>query len=69
MPENTTIEKLSKVFTNCGQIIHISLPKFVDSKKTKGFAFIEFEVIYLFNVIGSQNLQFIYSVKECQNLS
>lgn len=39
LPKNITHEKLSKIFSRCGKVMHVSIPKFSD-KKPKGFAFV-----------------------------
>ena len=41
-PSNLDHEKLASIFKRAGKIRHVSLPRFPDSKKPKGFAFIEF---------------------------
>lgn len=43
-PSNATHETLAAIFGKVGHILHVSIPKFNESKQAKGFAFIEFEV-------------------------
>ena len=45
LPDCTTHELIATVFSRAGNILHSSIPKY-DSKKIKGFAFIEFQVIW-----------------------
>ena len=42
LPEDSTHESVAEIFQNAGKILHVSLPKFSDSKAIKGFGFIEF---------------------------
>jgi len=42
LPSTITHESLAAIFAKIGKIMHISLPKFSNSKLPKGFAFIEF---------------------------
>ena len=44
-PTSIDHETLASIFAKIGKILHISLPRFPQSKKPKGFAFIEFESI------------------------
>ena len=44
-PNTITHEHLAAIFAKIGKILHISLPRFTQSKKPKGFAFIEFDSI------------------------
>ena len=44
-PEETTHEKLAKIFSQVGNVLHVSLPKYNESKTIKGFAFLEFSVL------------------------
>lgn len=43
-PTSSTHETLAAIFGKVGHILHISLPKFSESRQAKGFAFIEYEV-------------------------
>ena len=45
LPSKITHESLAAIFAKTGKINHISLPKFLQSKLPKGFAFVEFEVL------------------------
>ena len=48
-PETVDHEGLAKVFSKVGTILHISIPRYPDSKAPKGFAFIQYSVSdYLF---------------------
>ncbi len=44
IPEDINHETLAKIFSKCGKILHVSLPKYAESKTIKGFGFIEFAV-------------------------
>lgn len=53
--EETTHDKLHQIFSVYGKILHVSIPKNKE-KKTRGFAFIEFEVkIFSFNFFRKKN--------------
>jgi len=39
-PEELNHDKLAQIFRRAGHIKHVSIPKFKNSKHTKGFAFI-----------------------------
>lgn len=43
-PETVDHEGLAKVFGKVGTILHISIPRYPDSKAPKGFAFIQYSV-------------------------
>ncbi|XP_041988393.1 la-related protein 7 [Aricia agestis] len=43
IPETASREWLERVFSDFGHVAYISLPKFKNSQRIKGFAFIEFE--------------------------
>lgn len=43
MPSNATIEWVTNVFSEFGTVSYVSLPKFKDPNKIKGFAFVEFQ--------------------------
>jgi RNA recognition motif-containing protein len=40
IPPDITHECLNKIFSRCGKVIHISIPKYSETKHAKGFAFI-----------------------------
>ena len=42
LPSDATIEWVTKVFSEFGTVAYVSLPKFRDGVKIKGFAFVEF---------------------------
>ncbi|XP_032830213.1 la-related protein 7 [Petromyzon marinus] len=42
LPHGVTHEWLSRVFSPCGRVLYVSLPRFRSSGDAKGFAFIEF---------------------------
>lgn len=42
LPEDSTHEAIAEIFANAGKILHVSLPKFSESKQIKGFGFLEF---------------------------
>ena len=44
LAENVKHENLAEIFSKVGKIKHISLPKYSETKISKGFAFIEFSV-------------------------
>jgi RNA recognition motif-containing protein len=41
-PDTIDHEQLARIFKRAGKVRHISVPKYKESKKPKGFAFIEF---------------------------
>ena len=43
-PEDINHEMIAKIFSKCGKILHVSLPRYAESKTLKGFGFIEFSV-------------------------
>lgn len=43
-PNNLDHEGLTKVFEKAGKVLHVSIPKYGETKAVKGFAFIEFQV-------------------------
>lgn len=57
VPKEITHDILYKLFTNYGKVLHISIPKFSDTKQSKGFAFIIFE----------KEEQADKALKECNN--
>ncbi|MDR3548363.1 MAG: la-related family protein [Candidatus Pacebacteria bacterium] len=50
LPSAIVHESLAAIFAKIGRLLHVSLPKFAQSRKPKGFAFIEFEASLLFRV-------------------
>eukprot|EP01028_Stygiella_incarcerata_P000850 TRINITY_DN1134_c0_g1_i1.p1 TRINITY_DN1134_c0_g1~~TRINITY_DN1134_c0_g1_i1.p1 ORF type:complete len:336 (+),score=97.10 TRINITY_DN1134_c0_g1_i1:107-1114(+) len=42
-PSNTKHEDVENIFTSCGRVVYVSLPRFKESQSIKGFAFVEFE--------------------------
>ena len=42
-PPSFTHEQLARVFTRSGTVAHVSVPRHHESKRNKGFAFVEFE--------------------------
>jgi len=46
LPNNINHDILISIFSRCGKVAHVSIPKFFEDKKSKGFGFIIFEVIY-----------------------
>ncbi|MGH0150934.1 UNVERIFIED_CONTAM: hypothetical protein FKN15_060730 [Acipenser sinensis] len=43
LPKNVTHSWLERVFTKCGNVVYISVPRYKSTGDPKGFAFIEFE--------------------------
>ena len=43
-PEDINHEMIAKIFSKCGKILHVSLPRYAESRTIKGFGFIEFSV-------------------------
>jgi len=41
-PEDINHEMIGKIFSKCGKVLHVSLPKYAESKTFKGFGFVEF---------------------------
>lgn len=46
LPVNISHNLLTKIFSHCGKVIHVSIPKFSDTKQPKGFGFVIFKVKY-----------------------
>jgi len=57
VPADITHDILYKLFTKYGKVLHISIPKFSDTKQSKGFVFIIFE----------KEEQAEKAIKECNN--
>nr|XP_033196841.1 la-related protein 7 [Bombus vancouverensis nearcticus]XP_033196842.1 la-related protein 7 [Bombus vancouverensis nearcticus]XP_033196844.1 la-related protein 7 [Bombus vancouverensis nearcticus]XP_033196845.1 la-related protein 7 [Bombus vancouverensis nearcticus] len=45
LPPDTDHETLSSIFSQYGQVVYVSIPRFKNNKKIKGFAFVEFDTI------------------------
>ncbi|XP_034712832.1 la-related protein 7 [Etheostoma cragini] len=43
LPKNVTHGWIEKVFTKCGNVVYVSIPRYKSTGDTKGFAFVEFE--------------------------
>ena len=43
MPKDVTHSWIERVFTKCGNVVYISIPRYRTSGDSKGFAFVEFE--------------------------
>jgi len=43
LPTDVTHDLLKRIFSRCGKVCYISLPKYKTTKEIKGFAFIEFD--------------------------
>lgn len=41
-PEELNHDQLASIFKRAGSIKHVSMPRYKESRTTKGFAFIEF---------------------------
>ena len=46
LPEKINHEVLAHIFSKIGEVLHVSLPKYTETQMPKGFAFIEFKVIF-----------------------
>lgn len=44
LPEGFTHDSVRAIFETCGKVLNVSLPRFKDTRKFKGFGFIEFAV-------------------------
>lgn len=44
LPPDSDHETLSSIFSQYGQVVYISIPRFKNNKKIKGFAFVEFDI-------------------------
>lgn len=42
LPPDADHETLSSIFSQYGQVVYVSVPRFKNNKKIKGFAFVEF---------------------------
>lgn len=45
LPPDADHETLSSIFSQYGQVVYVSIPRFKNNKKIKGFAFVEFDTI------------------------
>lgn len=43
MPKDVTHGWIERVFSKCGNVVYISIPRYKSSGDSKGFAFVEFE--------------------------
>ncbi|XP_029027793.1 la-related protein 7 isoform X2 [Betta splendens] len=43
LPKNVSHSWIERVFTKCGNVVYISIPRYNSTKDPKGFAFVEFE--------------------------
>ncbi|CAN9509522.1 unnamed protein product [Ophioblennius macclurei] len=43
LPKDVTHSWIERVFTKCGNVVYVSIPRFKSSGESKGFAFVEFE--------------------------
>ncbi len=44
LPNNINHDLINVIFSRCGKVVHVSIPKFSDNKKPKGFGFVIYEV-------------------------
>ncbi|XP_072112072.1 la-related protein 7 isoform X1 [Mobula birostris] len=45
LPKNVTHSWIERVFSKCGKVVYISIPRYKTSGDPKGFAFVEFETL------------------------
>lgn len=45
LPHNVTHDWVKKVFSVCGKVVYVSLPRYTSTGDMKGFGFVEFETI------------------------
>ncbi|XP_042256528.1 la-related protein 7 isoform X2 [Thunnus maccoyii] len=45
LPKDVTHSWIERVFTKCGNVVYISIPRYKSSGDSKGFAFVEFETV------------------------
>ena len=43
MPKDVTHGWIERVFSKCGNVVYVSIPRYKASCDSKGFAFVEFE--------------------------
>uniref|UniRef100_A0AAX7SMM5 La-related protein 7 n=1 Tax=Astatotilapia calliptera TaxID=8154 RepID=A0AAX7SMM5_ASTCA len=43
LPKDVTHSWIERVFTKCGNVVYVSIPRYKSSRDSKGFAFVEFE--------------------------
>lgn len=43
LPKDVTHGWIERVFTKCGNVVYVSIPRYKSSGDSKGFAFVEFE--------------------------
>lgn len=43
MPKDVTHSWIERVFTKCGNVVYVSIPRYKSTGDSKGFAFVEFE--------------------------
>lgn len=45
MPKDVTHSWIERVFSKCGNVVYVSIPRYKSTNDSKGFAFVEFEKI------------------------
>lgn len=43
LPKDVTHSWIERVFTKCGKVVYVSIPRYRSTGDSKGFAFVEFE--------------------------
>lgn len=43
LPKDVTHSWIERVFTKCGNVVYVSIPRYKSTGDSKGFAFVEFE--------------------------
>lgn len=45
MPKDVTHSWIERVFSKCGNVVYVSIPRYKSTNDSKGFSFVEFEKI------------------------
>ena len=63
MPKDVTHSWIERVFTKCGNVVYISIPRYKSSGDSKGFAFVEFETVEQAQKAIEVTLIFLYCLR------
>jgi len=64
LPKDVTHSWIERVFTTCGNVVYVSVPRYKSSNDAKGFAFVEFETLEQ----AQKAIEVITSIKSIQSL-
>lgn len=63
LPKDVTHSWIERVFTKCGNVVYISIPRYKSSGDSKGFAFVEFETVEQAQKAIEVTLIFLYCLR------